>query len=267
MTGLRSRLKSSPVRVLLTTTLCCLWATQAFADLRYTVRVTTRKVAPSWALDSKLVALGTQILKAAVPDNSVEMTVTAGDRVARVTWNKAMPGLPAGAALIQRADGSRIVLDPARQVFWRAAMPDAYALSAADRPVVTAEPQTRAETVTDLPALRSRVEISIPFPEARNGMMVTGTPTNLPLQGDLWVTDSFAAYASRQLRVIHGLAHLGLDLAPPGTLVLRNILRGPLFGETELESIVIAMTEEELPDTLFVVPGGFKEVPAPRIKR
>ena len=97
--------------------------------------------------------------------------------------------------------------------------------------------------------------------------MVTGTPTNLPLHGEVWVTDSFAAYATGQLRSIHGLALMGLDVAPPGKLVLRQILRGPLFGEIELESIVIAKAEEDLPDTLFDVPAGCQEVPAPRIRR
>ena len=255
------------MRTILATFLCCLASTPLLAELKYTVRLETRKVATSAAVDPRLAALGQAILQAIAPGDSVEMTVIAGDRVARVTWSKAMPGLPAGVALVLRQDGRRLVLDPARQVYWRAGLPDLYTLPADDRPVVKQIPRTEAETIAGLPATRSSVEITIPFAEALNDMMVTGTPTYLPLHGDVWVTDSFARYATRQLRSIHGLAVMGLDVAPPGKLVLRQILRGPLFGETELESIVIAMAEEDMPDTLFDVPAGFKEVPAPRIRR
>ena len=267
MTGSRSRLPSDSVRTVLATLLCCVVASPSFAELRYTVRLETRKVASVAALDSRLSAIGAKILQAVVPDSPLEMTVIAGDRVARVTWNKALPGLPAGAVLIQRTNGSRIVLDPARQVYWRAPMPDVTSLPVRDRPVVTWSGSPTPDPVAGQPGMKSRVEISIPFPEARDGMLVTGTPTNLPLHGEIWVTDSFGAYATRQLRAIHGLALMGLDVAPDGTLVLRQVLRGPLFGDWEFESIVVAMIEEDLPDTLFVAPPGFKEVPAPRIRR
>jgi hypothetical protein len=169
--------------------------------------------------------------------------------------------------LVLRADGRKFLIDPARQVYWRAGMPDLYALPASERPVVTLMPRTQSETVAGLPATRSSIEITIPFAEAVNGMMVAGTPTKMPLKGDVWVTDSHARYATRPLRSIHGLALVGLDVAPLGQLVLRQVLRGPLFGDIELESIVIAVFEQDAPDTLFDVPAGYKEVPAPRIRR
>ncbi len=252
---------------ILATLLCCMASAPLAAELKYTVRMEARKVATAVAIDPKLTALGTKILQAVAPGGSVEMTVIAGGRVARVTWSKAIPGIPAGVALVLRADGNKFLIDPARRVYWRAGVPNLYALPASDRPVVKHAPGIGPEMVAGLPATGSSVEITIPFAEALNGMMVAGTPTEIPLTGEVWVTDSLAGYATPQLRSIHGLAVMGLDVAPLGRMVLRQVLRGPLFGDIELESIVIAIAEEDLPDTLFVVPTGFKEVPAPRITR
>ena len=255
------------MRAVPATLILCLVTTPVAAELKYTVRIEARKVPAAEKLDPNLTALGARILAAVAPDNSVELTVIAGDNVARVTWSKAIPGIPAGVALVLRADGGRFLVDPANQVYWRAGMPDLYSLGASNRPVITHTAQNSSEIIAGLPVTLSSVTIRIPFAEALNGMMVQGTPTNMPLNGKVWVTDSFPRYATRQLRAIHGLALMGLDVAPLGKLVLRQVLQGPLFGDIELESKVMAIAEEDLPDTLFIVPTGFKEVPAPRIRR
>jgi len=247
--------------------LYCLVSAPAFAELTYTVRIQARTVAADASADPRVVALGKTILQAVVPDGSVELTIIVGDGVARVQWSKAMPGIPAGTVLLQRRDGGRVLVNTVDQTFWPAGMPDLYSLETADRPVVVQTPQGGLDLVAGIPAARSHLAITIPFREAREGTMVTGTPTDLPLEGEVWVTDRFASFATRELRSIHGLAWLGLDAAPLGTLVLRQTLRGPLFGDIELESVVIALGEEDVPDSSFDVPAGFTAVSPPRIRR
>ncbi len=254
-------------KAILTAVACCIVSTPLAAELKYTVRLESRAVAASAAVDPRMTSLGTKIIRAMVPGDSVELTVIAGSKMARVQWNKQMPGIPAGAFLLLRQNGSRVIVDPAARTFWRSEMPDLYSLPATARPVVSHAARPETATVAGVPATGSRVEITIPFPEARNGLMVAGTPTDLPLSGEVWVTDRFASYGTRELRPIHGLALLGLDVAPIGKLVLRQVLRGPLFGNTEIESAVTSIAEEELPDTLFEVPADFKEVKGPRIRR
>jgi hypothetical protein len=188
--------------------------------------------------------------------------------VARVQWNRALLGIPEGAILLQRANGSRVMLDPATRTYWRVSMPNLYGLGAARRPVVTRTPVTEsAAIVAGIEAAAAAVEITIPFAEARAGMMVSGTPTELPLMGEVWTTGRFPGYLTNRLRPIFGLAFLGLDVAPPGHLVLRQVLRGPLFGDVELESVVTTLSEEEVPDTLFEVPPDYTLVSPPRIGR
>jgi len=241
-------------RTLVAACLCCLISTSASAELKYTVRLEARTVAADVPADPRVAALGKTILQAVVPDGSVELTIIVGNGVARVQWSKAMPGIPLGTVLLQRRNGTRVLVNTVDQTFWPAGMPDAYALGEADRPVILHTPPTG-------------LEISIPFREARAGMMVTGTPTDLRLKGDVWLTDKFASYSTPELRPIHGLPLLGFDVAPIGTLATRLILLGPLFGDIELESVVTAIGEEDLPDSLFDVPAGFKQIRAPRIRR
>jgi hypothetical protein len=45
--------------------------------------------------------------------------------------------------------------------------------------------------------------------------------------------------------------------------MMRSVLRGDMFGDQEIESIVTAVGEITAPSALFEIPPGFTEVPAP----
>ena len=126
-------------------------------------------------------------------------------------------------------------------------------------------PSDETKPIAGIAATRTTVDIVIPFPEAAAGEMVSGTPTELPLSGETWVTGSLAKYLTPELRPFVGMGFIGLDAVASGQFILRQILRGPTFGDIELESTVTSVVEEELPASTFEVPPGFKEVPAPMV--
>jgi len=238
------------------------------ADLKYTVRLESRKVPEATEVDPMLWMLGQEVLHATVPGGDpVEMTIMVGQGAARVQWNRALPGIPEGAVLLQQANGNLVMLDPTHRTYWNANMPNLYGLSRSRRPTVTLTPVDEPMLVAGVPATKADVDIVIPFVEAQRGEMVSGTPTELPLHGEVWTTNRYGEYWVPRLRPILGLPVLGLDVAPARYLVLRQVLRGPLFGEFELESVVTAISEEEIAPTLFAIPEGFAQVAPPRAGR
>ncbi len=237
------------------------------AELKYTVRVEARKGTATGIVDPMLAMLGNQILEATAPEGSVDVTVVLGNGVARVQWSRAMPGIPAGAVLLQRRNGTRVMFNPADRTWWRVAVPNLFEISERRRAVVKRTPSTdpgETRTIAGIAATRAALDVVIPFPEAQAGEMVSGTPKELPLNGEAWVTSSLAKYATTEVRTVLGLGFLGFDAVPAGQFVLRQILRGPTFGDMELESIVTSLSEEEVPASMFEVPAGFTEVAGPR---
>jgi hypothetical protein len=61
------------------------------------------------------------------------------------------------------------------------------------------------------------------------------------------------------------LASLGLDKLPTQGLALRTVIRGAIFGDQELESVVTKIGEEKVAASVFEIPAGYTEVPAPKI--
>lgn len=235
------------------------------AELKYTVRIETHKTAVATTGEPLMRELGSVLLEMVAPGGSVEMTCVLGDRTARVQWSKALIGLPADAVLIRQADGVMVVLNPADRTFWKLTIPDWYGLPAGRKPIVTRTVSNETGTVAGVRAEHSSVQIRIPFPEATTGALVLGTPRELPLIGDVWVTGAVARYITPTLRNVIGLATFGFDVVPEGGFVMRQLLRGPMLGDLEIESRVISLVEEDVPDALFQIPAGYKEIPPPPI--
>lgn len=235
------------------------------AELKYTVRIQTHAADVTEPTDPRQRELGNVLLEMVAPEGAVEMTCIVGDGTARITWNKALVGLPPGSVLIRNAEGLTMVLSPADRTYWKLTLTDWYGLPPARKPAVTSTPTGETGIVAGVRSERSAVRIRIPFPEATTGHLVLGTPAELPLQGDIWVTNQFARYATPDLRSVIGLATFGFDVAPDAGFVMRQRLRGAMFGGLELESSVTSIAEEDVPDALFEVPAGYKEIPRPRI--
>lgn len=233
------------------------------ADLKYTVRIEARKSAGTADVDPMLTMLGNQILEATAPEGSVDMTVTLGNGVGRAEWSREMPGIPKGAVLLLRRNGTRVMFSPTDRTWWRVAVPVLPEITERRRAQVTRTPSSETTSIAGIVATRNATTVVIPFPEARAGEMVSGTPTELPLSGETWVTSSLTKYVTRELRTFLGFGFLGFDAVPAGQFILRQVLRGPTFGDIELDSLVTSLVEEEVPASMFEVPPGFREVPAP----
>lgn len=237
--------------VMLTGALGC---SRAADEVRYTLRMELKpSAAPAEPADPRLASIGALVTEMMVPGGSVEMTVTMGAHGTRVEANKPLAGLPEGAAMLQRPDGSVVVLNAAEKTYWTA--PPA---EAAD---ITAEVKRTGEfsTVAGERAERVTFRFSVPAaPEAASA----GLPP-LTIEGDAWVADRFKSFtavtakagASPSGLAIRQLAELGLSV--------KQVMRSAMFGGQQIESIVTAIDERPATPALFEIPAGFREVPPP----
>lgn len=233
------------------------------AQLKYTLRMEVHKTTVQSAADPMMVMMGNVLLETVVPDGSVELTCALGDKGIRVEWNKALAGIPAGAVLLRLADGTTVLLDPTTKTYWKLTVFDLASLPPSWRAEVKRQPSGEFETLAGVRAERASLQVRIPFALAASGETVSGTPTELNLSGEVWTTDRYKQYLTPGLRPIMGLAVIGLETVGEGGFVLRQVLHGAMLGDSELESRVTSLSEEALPESLFAIPPGYKEVPAP----
>ena len=253
------------LKTLVVASLCFAASASLSAELKYTVKLEARKGSAIAEVDPMLTMLGNQILEATAPPGGVEVKITLGNGVARVEWSRELPGIPAGAVLLQRRNGTRVMFNPNTRTWWRVAVPNLAEISERRRARVTRTPSNETGTIAGIAATRAKMDVVIPFPEAQAGEMVSGTPTELPLTGESWSTATLTKYLTTELRTFLGMGFLGFDGVPAGQFILRQILRGPTFGDMELETIVTSLVEETVPESTFEVPAGFKEVPTPLV--
>jgi hypothetical protein len=72
------------------------------------------------ASDPILESIGRSVGEMVLPGGSIQMTTTVGEYGIRLEWDRALPGIPAGAAMIYSAgDGSTAVINPAQKTYWR----------------------------------------------------------------------------------------------------------------------------------------------------
>jgi hypothetical protein len=234
------------------------------AELKYTMRMEMHKSsapAPP-AADPMLAATGSTLADTLFPSGPIEMIYTVGDTSTRVECPNGMAGLPPGTVLLQKADGSSVVLNPVNKTYWKIATPN---MGQADMGAmkVNVHPTTETATLLGLTAKRIGFDIHIPLPEP---VQVSGQPPReLALEGDVWVTDRYKNYSQLSAMRVPGLSSLGLDKLPTQGLALRTVIRGAIFGDQELESVVTKIGEEKVAASVFEIPAGYTEVPAPKI--
>ena len=135
------------------------------AELKYTMTLTARPstVPPAAASPNPLMAVLAQMLSGTLlPTTPVVMTAIVGPLGIRTEFDKAYVMIPAGGVTIVKPDGTYIVMDPAKQTYWKTAKPDAAALGI--KPIVTTKPTTDRATIAGLEALKSLVDIKLPLP-------------------------------------------------------------------------------------------------------
>ena len=221
------------------------------AELKYTLRMEVKKstAKPAATADPALAGLGMMVVDMLLPGGSVELAVITGERGTRIEPSKAFAGLPAGSVVLVRPDGSIVGFDPATKTFWKSPPPDAGGFQAKTRR--TGEFSTLAGERVE----RVSFQINLPLGSA------VKTTSPITLEGDAWVAERFKKYSSAKFSGMTGALSL-FQLADLG-LSLRQVIRGQILGDREIEALVSKVAEEAVAASLFDVPAGFKEVPGP----
>jgi len=102
---------------------------------------------------------------------------------------------------------------------------------------------------------------------------IIGLPANMPkefvINADKWITFQFDDKYHSMLSVAGRMMGLsspsgaGSDKNSGAGFVMRQILRGSMFGDQEVEMVVTKIAEAPDSKDGWTVPAGFKEVPAP----
>jgi hypothetical protein len=237
------------------------------AELKYTARMELRAAAvPSTTPPDPLMAmLGSLITDMMVPAGGMEITGVVGEKGARIEFSKAYLTIPAGAVGLVRPDGSMVLLNPADKTYWKAAASESV-LPPGMTPTVTSR---RTGEFAEIAGVRSEriafsLRFAIPLPDGVQ--LPPGMPTELTMEGDMWTTDRFKASANATataMTMTMGLKAVGLEKMLNGGMPMRTVLRSPLFAGKEMETVVLKIAEEAVPDGFFDVPADFREVPAP----
>ena len=222
------------------------------AELKYTLKMSVKTSAgPSQPADPTLASIGGIVMEMIVPGGSSEITVLSGERGTRLEASKGLVGLPQGAVVLQRPDGSIVGIDHASKTFWKSGSADIAGIQATNKR--TGEFSTvageRVERVT--------FRIELPLGDA---LKASGLPP-IVIDGDAWVAERFRKYT-----VIKGAKAPGalglIQLAELG-LSMRQVMRSRMFGDKEIESVVTNVSEDPAPASMFEIPAGYKEVPGP----
>lgn len=232
--------------------------------LRYTMRLEMKPASTPMPPDPILGALGDVVAQSMVPGGMVEMTSTLGAEGMRLEWNKPLPGMPTGAVMIHRADGSTVLIDPTQKTYWKVATDSMTTMfPAGTKPKVTTSRTGQFETVQGERAEKITFSIRLPLPIPDGVTLPPGMPTEVPMEGEAWVAPRYQKYLSGVARTLPGLSSIGLDQLSTEGLQMKQILRSPIFGNQQLETLVTSVAEERTPPGRFVVPDGYREVPAP----
>jgi hypothetical protein len=237
-------------------------AAPAAAELKYTMAVTARPAAAPAAPPTNplLSMLGPILVGMLAPGGAVQARAIVGDAGARFEYDKAVALVPAGAAMIVRADGSVFVIQPAEKTYWRVTPP----AGAAAAPIVKVDRQGAFETIAGVRSERAAIHIQVALPLPADAAL-PGLPSEVAIAGDAWLADQYKKYAA--LASAFG-AMLGAPAARPlasAGFPMRAILRSELFGAQEIETLVTSIEEVDgVPAGTFDVPDGFTEVDPPR---
>ena len=220
------------------------------AELKYTMRMQLKpSTAPAATADPSLTAIGGLVMDMIVPGGSSEITVLMGDRGTRLEASKGLAGMPQGAVVLQRPDGSIVGIDHASKTYWKSASADLAGIKA------TTKRTGEYSTIGAEKVERVTFRIELPLGEAMKSI------SPIVIDGDAWVAERFKQYTATKTGKAPGA--LGLfQLADLG-LSLRQVMRSRMFGDKEIESLVSNISEDAAPASLFEIPPGYKEVAGP----
>jgi hypothetical protein len=249
------------------------------ADLKVTSKMSVRAVpgaAPATDMMSQM--MGPMMLQLFGGTAGVEMVQTLNaDGRTRIEYRSAFAGMPAGAVIITRADGTSVGFDAKAGTWWKmpslADMPaEQAAILAQMKPEVTTRKTGQFETVAGFKAEKVTLSMRMPIPLPPEAAQLPAEflammPREFIFEGDSWVTPQFDKYMKALMKTAMAgpLAQFGFDklMTDLGGFAVKQVMRMNLLAGYEMETVVISAVEEAVPASAFDVPAGLKEVPMP----
>ncbi len=255
-----------------------LCSTPLRAELKVTGKMVARQVAGAPAGNDMLAAMiGPMISQTFGGPEGVEMGVTLHeDGRIRTDYAASFLGMPAGSVVVQRPDGTSVGFDPKTQTWWKMvdpmADPKAVEMLAQVKPEVASKRTGEFATIAGLKAeqVSLTMQMAVPLPPEAAQLppqLLAMIPKEIQVDGRVWMVKEYSKYAPGMTKAfVQGpLATIGLDKRVNDLqgLMVRLVMKVSLLAGWELETVVSKVIEEDVPDTAFDVPAGFKEVPMP----
>lgn len=248
------------------------------AELKFTSKMTAKAVAGAPAATDMMGAMmGPMLQQLFGGPEGVEMTVTVDeDGRMRTDYVGSFAGLPPGAVVLLRADGTSVGYDGAAKTWWKmtdgAGNPEMSAMLAQMKPEVTSKRTGEFITVAGLKAERVAMTMVMPIPmppgaENLPAEIMAMIPKEIRMDGDMWLASAFAKYTNVMAKALSqgAMASMGLDKMMSGLdgFSVRQVMRMSMMAGYELETLVSHAAEEDVPDSVFDLPTGFNEIPMP----
>ena len=248
------------------------------AELKVTSKMTAKQVAGAAPANDMMAAMvGPMIQQMFGGAEGIEMTVTMNeDGRMRMDYASAFSGMPAGAAVITKADGSSVGFDANAKTWWKmqdaGSNPEVAAMVAQLKPEFTTKRTGEFANVAGLKAERvtMTMRMAIPRPPGTESLppeMLAMIPAEMKVDSDMWLANVHVKYTKSMAKVLAQgpMAGMGLEkmMGELTGLNVRNVARMSMLPGYEIETGAVKVVEEDVPDSVFDLPPGFKEIPMP----
>jgi hypothetical protein len=243
-------------------------STPLYADLKYTTHLEIKKAAGSAPPANPMIAIvGDAVMKQMVPDGSADLLYIVGDKAARVEYQQAAMGLPAGTINLLSLDGTMVVLNPNEKTYWKTSTTETVAKMKAAGvaiPEVTAKRTGQFDTVAGAKCevVTFDWKMALPIPEAARATLPPDFPSTIAMTGDSCVTfDAYKPFAEVINKGINAMmAAMGFDKIAQGGFPLRQTFS---MNGLEMRMTVTEISEGAAPEHAYEIPADYKEVPMP----
>jgi hypothetical protein len=235
------------------------------AELRYTMRTEVRKIQVTEVASSPFAFLGELLVKMIAPEGPVDARFLVGDKGARVEVSQTTFTVPAGAVVLRPPGGDIVVLNQAERTYWKLSLLGAADILSQLNPQVTSTRTGEVATIAGAKAERLTFDVTMNVPVPPGFQLPADFPTTLNASGEMWVADQVVSASALSGALNPLLSLFGLDKLAPTGLVVRQIVRSPLFASYEVEMVATEIGEEAAQPELFQIPAEYREVPAPQL--
>lgn len=246
------------------------------AELKVTSKMSLRQVpgaAPATDMMSQMMA--PMMIQAFGGTAGVEMvTISHEDGRTRIEYKSAFQGMPVGSVVLTRADGTSVGFDAKAGTWWKIPgmadlPPEAAAVMAEMKPEITTKKTGQFETIAGQRAekVTMSLRMPIPMPAEVPAEMRAMLPEAFIFEGDTWIAGTFSKYTKAMAKSMStgAMSQFGFDklMADLQGLPVKQVMRMNMLAGYEMETLVLSVVEEDMPDTVFDLPTGLKEIPMP----